>query len=159
MDLLLRAGERCALLACSHNRKGKDTAPILIAIDAKPTDVIVDGRDFLYTVVQLGNPTASRNALQRLFGSVTAIWQIVIASSSSFGRCPLTIAITVSSSAGSIVPSRWRSALAMRSTSTWATVSLVVPKAAMSWARQPSTSECLGLVQARAVSRPANGLI
>lgn len=54
--------------ACSHNRRAENTAPILVAFDADPADVVVDGRDFLYTVVQLGNPGTSRNPLERLFG-------------------------------------------------------------------------------------------
>jgi hypothetical protein len=55
--------------ACSHNRDAENTAPILITFDADPADVVVDGRDFLYTVGQLGNPATSRNPLVRLFGS------------------------------------------------------------------------------------------
>jgi hypothetical protein len=54
--------------ACRHNRKGDHTASILIEFDADPDHVIVDGRDFLYTVMQLGNPVASREALERGFG-------------------------------------------------------------------------------------------
>jgi hypothetical protein len=54
--------------ACKHNRKAENTAPILVAFDTNPDDVTVDGRDFLYTVVQLGNPTTSRTRLERLFG-------------------------------------------------------------------------------------------
>jgi len=54
--------------ACSHNRKGDHTASVLIAFDVDAKDVIIDGRDFLYTVVQLGNPTASREALRQVFG-------------------------------------------------------------------------------------------
>jgi hypothetical protein len=55
--------------ACRHNRKGDHTASILIEFDADPDHVIVDGRDFLYTVMQLGNPVASREALERGFGT------------------------------------------------------------------------------------------
>jgi hypothetical protein len=55
--------------ACRHNRKGDHTASILIEFDADPDHVIVDGRDFLYTVIQLGNPVASREALERGFGT------------------------------------------------------------------------------------------
>jgi hypothetical protein len=54
--------------ACSHNRKGDHTASILITFDVDPQDVIVDGRDFLYTVAQLGNPAASREVLGQIFG-------------------------------------------------------------------------------------------
>ncbi|QOZ55457.1 hypothetical protein [Bradyrhizobium sp. CCBAU 53338] len=63
------ARERDAMYyACSHNRKAEDTTPILISFDAHPDDVVIDGRDFLYTVVQLGNPTLSRDALKQTFG-------------------------------------------------------------------------------------------
>lgn len=64
------ARERDAMYyACSHNRNAEDTAPILVAFDADPDDIVIDGRDFLYTVVQLGNPALSRAALERTFGS------------------------------------------------------------------------------------------
>jgi hypothetical protein len=54
--------------ACSHNREGDRTASILIEFEAGLADVVVDGRDFLYTVMQLGNPAASREPLERVFG-------------------------------------------------------------------------------------------
>jgi hypothetical protein len=54
--------------ACSHNRTREHTTSVLIAFDADPKDVVIDGRDFLYTVAQLGNPTASREMLGRVFG-------------------------------------------------------------------------------------------
>lgn len=54
--------------ACTHNRKGENSAPILITLDADPDDVVILGRDFLFTVVQLGDPTLSREALERTFG-------------------------------------------------------------------------------------------
>ena len=54
--------------ACSHNRKGDRTASILIEFEADLDDVVVDGRDFLYTVMQMGNPAASREPLERLYG-------------------------------------------------------------------------------------------
>lgn len=55
--------------ACSHNRKGDHTASILIEFDADLEHIVVDGRDFLYTVMQLGNPAASREPLERPFGA------------------------------------------------------------------------------------------
>jgi hypothetical protein len=55
--------------ACSHNRKGDRTASILIEFDADLADIVVDGRDFLYTVMQMGNPAASREPLEHLFGA------------------------------------------------------------------------------------------
>jgi hypothetical protein len=63
------ASKRDALYyACSHNRNGEDTAPILITIDVDQRDIVIDGRDFLATVFQLGNPIASREVLGKLFG-------------------------------------------------------------------------------------------
>jgi hypothetical protein len=54
--------------ACSHNRTGDSTASILIEFEADLADVVVDGRDFLYTVLQMGSPAANRESLERLFG-------------------------------------------------------------------------------------------
>ena len=54
--------------ACSHNSKGDRTASILIEFEADLDDAVVDGRDFLYTVMQMGNPAASREPLERLYG-------------------------------------------------------------------------------------------
>lgn len=63
------ARERDALYyACSHNRNGEDTASILITLEVDEADVVIDGRDFLATVFQFGNPAASREVLRRLFG-------------------------------------------------------------------------------------------
>lgn len=63
-------GERRGAMyyACSHNRTRDHTASILIEFEADIAHVIVDGRDFLYTVMQLGNPDASRAVLERVFG-------------------------------------------------------------------------------------------
>jgi len=55
--------------ACKKNVNATDTASILITFDADIADVIVDGRDFLYTVFQMGNPDLARPILERLFGS------------------------------------------------------------------------------------------
>jgi hypothetical protein len=74
--------------ACSHNRKGDRTASILIEFEADLADVVVDGRDFLYTVMQMGNPASSREPLScatptapgrcrpriKRRGSLAAIW-------------------------------------------------------------------------------------
>jgi hypothetical protein len=54
--------------ACNHNKNGKDKVSIIIAFDVDPAAVVIDGRDFLYTVMQLGNPRASREVLGRMFG-------------------------------------------------------------------------------------------
>lgn len=63
------AKERDALYyACSHNQTREDTASILITLEVNEADVVIDGRDFLATVFQLGNSIVSRDALGKLFG-------------------------------------------------------------------------------------------
>jgi hypothetical protein len=57
--------------ACSHNKSGKNDTPILIVFDAEISEVIVDGRDFLYTAFQLGAPERARPVVERIFGSAT----------------------------------------------------------------------------------------
>jgi hypothetical protein len=54
--------------ACMHNRSAENNTPVLIVFNACPSDVIVDGRDFLYTVFQLGDPERSRPIVERIFG-------------------------------------------------------------------------------------------
>jgi hypothetical protein len=55
--------------ACQHNRSAKNDTPLLITFDADTADVIVDGRDFLYTLFQMGDPKRARPVAERLFGS------------------------------------------------------------------------------------------
>jgi hypothetical protein len=55
--------------ACQRNRSQENNTPILIAFEADPTDMIVDGRDFLYTLFQNGNPDRARPAAELLFGN------------------------------------------------------------------------------------------
>jgi hypothetical protein len=54
--------------ASQHNRKGENTTPILIEFEASHDAVSIDGRDFLYTIFQLGEPALARPALVRAFG-------------------------------------------------------------------------------------------
>lgn len=54
--------------ACSHNKSSENDTPILIVFEADASDAIVDGRDFLYTVFQLGDAKRSRPIIERLFG-------------------------------------------------------------------------------------------
>jgi hypothetical protein len=54
--------------ACYHNRSKEHNAPLLIVFDAELKDIIVDGRDFLYTLFQLGEPTLALPVAIRLFG-------------------------------------------------------------------------------------------
>jgi hypothetical protein len=57
-----------AYYAWHHNRGDKDTSPIIIEFEADESAVAVDGRDFLYTVFQLGDPNRARPILERTFG-------------------------------------------------------------------------------------------
>jgi hypothetical protein len=54
--------------ACKKNVTAPDSTSILITFEADIHDVIVDGRDFLYTVFQLGKPDRARSTVERLFG-------------------------------------------------------------------------------------------
>ena len=54
--------------ACWHNRSAEKDIPILITSQAEPVHAIVDGRDFLFTLFQLGDPAEARPVAERLFG-------------------------------------------------------------------------------------------
>jgi hypothetical protein len=54
--------------ACQHNRTSENDAPLLITFKADLADVIIDGRDFLYTVFQFGEPEKARPVAELLFG-------------------------------------------------------------------------------------------
>jgi hypothetical protein len=58
-----------AYYACQHNRSTKNDTPLLITFDADAADVIIDGRDFLYTLFQMGDRKRARPVAERLFGS------------------------------------------------------------------------------------------
>jgi len=57
-----------AYYAWQHNRKGENTTPIIIEFDVPDDAVSIDGRDFLYTVFQLGEPELARPVLEGVFG-------------------------------------------------------------------------------------------
>ena len=61
--------------ACKHNVTSEDNASLLITFEAELSDVIIDGRDFLYTIFQLGDPDRARPIARQLFG--TAILRYV----------------------------------------------------------------------------------
>jgi hypothetical protein len=54
--------------ATKHNRHRETDTPILISFDADFRDVIIDGRDFLYTIFQLGDPQRVRSRAERAYG-------------------------------------------------------------------------------------------
>lgn len=55
--------------ACYKNKSAEKDTPILIVFDAEPSEVIIDGRDFLYTIFQMGDPERARPVVERIFGS------------------------------------------------------------------------------------------
>lgn len=55
--------------ACSHNKSAKDDTPILIEFTANGSNSAIDGRDFLYTAFQMGDPDLARPILERCFGT------------------------------------------------------------------------------------------
>jgi hypothetical protein len=54
--------------ATRHNRSEKDNIPILIRFNADLRDVIIDGRDFLYTLFQFGDPERARSIAEKIYG-------------------------------------------------------------------------------------------
>lgn len=57
-----------AYYAWRHNRSSTNNTPIIITFEAPVSAVAIDGRDFLYTVFQIGNPDVAREPLVRVFG-------------------------------------------------------------------------------------------
>lgn len=56
------------IYAWQHNRTEEHDTPIIIEFEAERDVVAVDGKDFLYTVFQLGDPGRARDVLKRSFG-------------------------------------------------------------------------------------------
>lgn len=57
-----------ACYAWEHNCTGDDDTPIMVEFEAEQDAVAVDGRDFLCTVFQFGEPASSRAILEKTFG-------------------------------------------------------------------------------------------
>src|SRR5262249_31694416 len=57
-----------AYYALKHNRSAENDTPLLITFEADLRDVIIDGRDFLYPLFQLGKPDRARSVAEQLFG-------------------------------------------------------------------------------------------
>lgn len=57
-----------AYYACNHNRSSENNTPIIIEFEAEKSVSAVDGKDFLYTVFQGGDPERARTVLERTFG-------------------------------------------------------------------------------------------
>ena len=60
--------EGAAHYAFRHNRSGQDDTPVLIEFETTEHRVSVDGRDFLYTVIQFGDPDRAFEILRQCFG-------------------------------------------------------------------------------------------
>jgi hypothetical protein len=58
-----------AYYALKHNRSSENDIPLLITFEADLRNVIIDGRDFLYTLFQFGEPHRARPVANQLFGS------------------------------------------------------------------------------------------
>ena len=56
------------LYAWVRNKSKENDTPIVIEIEVDPSNVAVDGRDFLYTTFGLGSRTKTSEALSKLFG-------------------------------------------------------------------------------------------
>jgi hypothetical protein len=55
--------------AFRHNASTAHNAPVLIELEAEITNVAIDGKDFLYTAFQRGDPARARVVLERAFGA------------------------------------------------------------------------------------------
>lgn len=58
-----------AYYAWEHNRTRENNTPIIVEFESDEDGVAIDGRDFLATVFQLGEPALARPALARAFGN------------------------------------------------------------------------------------------
>jgi hypothetical protein len=58
-----------AYYAFAHNRSATDDTPVIVEFEAPAEAVAIDGRDFLYTVFQMGMPARARPVLERAFGA------------------------------------------------------------------------------------------
>jgi hypothetical protein len=57
-----------AYYAWRHNRSGDNNTPIMVEFDVDEQSIAVDGRDFLYSVFQFGDPSRARPVLEGSFG-------------------------------------------------------------------------------------------
>lgn len=55
--------------ACKHNLSADCSTAIIIELEAPRDDVAVDGKDFLYTCFQMGDPDRAHPILERAFGT------------------------------------------------------------------------------------------
>jgi hypothetical protein len=67
--------------AWTHNQTGPNEAPVIIEFEADLERVAIDGKDCLYTVFQMGEPTRARAFIHTAFGDkglnyAERAWQI-----------------------------------------------------------------------------------
>ena len=55
--------------AWQHNRFGAQSTPLLIEFEADLDQVRIDGRDFLYTAFQMGDPEKAQSVLENVYGN------------------------------------------------------------------------------------------
>ena len=78
-DTRVRQSDELAVCACGelfgaayyalkHNRTRENNIPVILEFEASEKSVAVDGKDFLYTAFQGGNPIRARPILQTAFG-------------------------------------------------------------------------------------------
>lgn len=60
--------EGAAHYAWRHNRSTSDDAPLLIEFEAPIENVAIDGKDCLYTIFQMGDPSLARAFVRNAFG-------------------------------------------------------------------------------------------
>ena len=60
--------EDASYYAWRRNRNRRDDTPILVEFDAQLDRIIVDGKDFLFTAFQYGEPAKIKSALGHIFG-------------------------------------------------------------------------------------------
>lgn len=56
-------------IAWQHNRSETDDVPVMIEFQASEHLVAIDGRDFLYSIFQLGDPARAQPLLERAYGT------------------------------------------------------------------------------------------
>jgi hypothetical protein len=60
--------EGAAYYAGVHNKTSEDETPIIIEFEHGFDNIAIDGKDFLYTVLQFGDPDCARNIVRAVFG-------------------------------------------------------------------------------------------
>lgn len=62
--------EGAAYYAWTHNKNKEDNTPIIIEFEGDSANVAIDGKDFLYAVLQGGDPAKASEIVRTVFGDV-----------------------------------------------------------------------------------------